>query len=255
MANERENKVFLARLCKKAERYDDMASYMKEVATIGSELTCDERDLFSKAYKHVIETHRTSWRTIEKEEGSKYVDAIVKYRSKIELKLEMVCQDVLKVLDDYLIPNAAVCESKVFYHKMKGDYNRYLAEFAPGEKCRAATATAREAYKIANDAALTEMKSTHPLLLGLALNYSVFYLEVLKRPDRAFHLAKQALTDAIAELDFSSKISYPDSLIIMGLILDNLTLWALSKDDEAELIGAAEGSKVEDDVEEIASNF
>ncbi|KAL2281995.1 hypothetical protein FJTKL_11250 [Diaporthe vaccinii] len=233
-----------------------MASYMKQVAEISSELACDERDLFSGAYKHIIDKHRASWCTIKKEEGSEYVDAIVKYRSKIELKLEMVCQDVLKVLDYHLIPNATVCESKVFYHKIrKGDYNRYLAEFAPGEKGRIATTTAHEAYKIANDVALTELEPTHPLRLGLALNYSVFCFEVLNRPDRAFHLAKQALTDAITELDFSRKTSYLDTLIIMGLLWDNFNLWASSKDDEAELIGSAEGSKVNDAVdEEIASN-
>ncbi|KAL2277533.1 hypothetical protein FJTKL_15370 [Diaporthe vaccinii] len=227
-----------------------MASYMKRVAMIGGELTRDERDLFCKAYKHVIDTHRTFWRTITKEEGSKYVDPIVKCRASIELKLEMVIRDVLMVLDDYLIPNATVCESKIVYHKMKGDYNRYLAEFVPGEKRRIATATALEAYKIANDAALTELKSTHPLRLGLALNYSVFYLEALKCPDYAFDLAKQALTDAIADLALFPKVSCSESFIIMGLILENLTLWASSKYDEEELIDAAEGSKVEEAVEE-----
>ncbi|KAL2288128.1 hypothetical protein FJTKL_04243 [Diaporthe vaccinii] len=155
MANERESKTFLARLCEQAERYDEMVSYMKEVAKLGGELTVDERNLLSVAYKNVVGTRRASWRIIssieqkEESKGSeKHVPTIKEYRSKIELELEKVCQDVLDVLDDSLIPNAASGESKVFYHKMKGDYHRYLAEFASGEKRKTAATAAHEAYKV-----------------------------------------------------------------------------------------------------------
>lgn len=102
-----------------------MVSYMKEVAKIGGELTVDERNLLSVAYKNVVGTRRASWRIIssieqkEESKGSdKHVGTIKEYRSKIELELEKVCQDVLDVLDESLIPNAASGESKVFYHKM-----------------------------------------------------------------------------------------------------------------------------------------
>lgn len=102
-----------------------MVTYMKEVAKIGGELTVDERNLLSVAYKNVVGTRRASWRIIssieqkEESKGSeKHVSTIKEYRDKIEAELEQVCQDVLNVLDDSLIPNAASGESKVFYHKM-----------------------------------------------------------------------------------------------------------------------------------------
>lgn len=98
---------------------------MKEVAKLGGELTVDERNLLSVAYKNVVGTRRASWRIIssieqkEESKGSdKHVSTIKEYRSKIELELEKVCEDVLNVLDESLIPNAASGESKVFYHKM-----------------------------------------------------------------------------------------------------------------------------------------
>jgi 14-3-3 protein epsilon len=69
---------------------------------------------------------------------------------------------------------------------------------------------------------------THPIRLGLALNFSVFYYEILNSPDRACHLAKQAFDDAIAELDSLSEESYRDSTLIMQLLRDNLTLWTSS---------------------------
>jgi 14-3-3 protein epsilon len=249
--NERESKTFLARLCEQAERYDEMVTFMKEVAKIGGELTVDERNLLSVAYKNVVGTRRASWRIIssieqkEESKGSdKHVTTIRDYRQKIETELEKVCQDVLDVLDDHLIPKAETGESKVFYHKMKGDYHRYLAEFASGEKRKNAATEAHEAYKSATDVAQTELTPTHPIRLGLALNFSVFYYEILNSPDRACHLAKQAFDDAIAELDSLSEESYRDSTLIMQLLRDNLTLWTSSDGADAE--PAADAAKTEE---------
>ncbi|CAI0647019.1 14-3-3 family protein artA [Colletotrichum fructicola] len=246
-SGDRESKTFLARLCEQAERYDEMVGYMKEVAKLGGELSVDERNLLSVAYKNVVGTRRASWRIIssieqkEESKGSdKHVGTIREYRTKIETELEQVCQDVLDVLDDSLIPNAQTGESKVFYHKMKGDYHRYLAEFASGEKRKGAATAAHEAYKSATDVAQTELTPTHPIRLGLALNFSVFYYEILNSPDRACHLAKQAFDDAIAELDSLSEESYRDSTLIMQLLRDNLTLWTSSDSGDAE--GAAAGT-------------
>ncbi|EGD96732.1 3 protein epsilon [Trichophyton interdigitale] len=241
MTSERESKTFLARLCEQAERYDEMVTYMKEVASLGGELSVDERNLLSVAYKNVVGTRRASWRIIssieqkEESKGSeKHVQAISEYRQKIEQELERVCQDVLDVLDQSLIPKAESGESKVFYHKMKGDYHRYLAEFASGNKRKNAVTAAHDAYKNATDVAQTELTSTHPIRLGLALNFSVFYYEILNSPDRACHLAKQAFDDAIAELESLSEESYRDSTLIMQLLRDNLTLWTSSESGEPE---------------------
>jgi len=96
-----------------------------DLVQIGGELTVDERNLLSVAYKNVVGTRRASWRIIssieqkEESKGSdKHVSTIREYRKKIEEELEKVCQDVLNVLDESLIPKAESGESKVFYHKM-----------------------------------------------------------------------------------------------------------------------------------------
>ncbi|KAJ5842428.1 uncharacterized protein N7525_000169 [Penicillium rubens] len=242
------SETFLARLCEQAERYDEMVTFMK----IGGELTVDERNLLSVAYKNVVGTRRASWRiisSIEQKEENKgsdeHVGIIRDYRQKIETELEQVCQDVLDVLDEALIPKAETGESKVFYYKMKGDYHRYLAEFASGPKRKGAATAAHEAYKNATDVAQTELTPTHPIRLGLALNFSVFYYEILNSPDRACHLAKQAFDDAIAELDSLSEESYRDSTLIMQLLRDNLTLWTSSEGNEGE--GAPKEEKPEEE--------
>jgi 14-3-3 protein epsilon len=97
----------------------------------------------------------------------------------------------------------------------------------------------------ATDVAQTELTPTHPIRLGLALNFSVFYYEILNSPDRACHLAKQAFDDAIAELDSLSEESYRDSTLIMQLLRDNLTLWTSSDNGEPEsaATGQADAAK------------
>ena len=94
------------------------------------------------------------------------------------------------VLTVYLFYFSTTGESKVFYYKMKGDYHRYLAEFATGNDRKEAAENSLVAYKAASDIAMTELPPTHPIRLGLALNFSVFYYEILNSPDRACRLAK-----------------------------------------------------------------
>lgn len=156
------------------------------------------------------------------------------YRQKVEGELQEICEVVLKLLDTHLIPKATSGESKVFYLKMKGDYFRYLAEVAIGDKRNEIMKNSQEAYKKAFDVAQKEMPPTHPIRLGLALNYSVFYYEILNDPDNACNLAKHAFDDAIAELDTLSEESYKDSTLIMQLLRDNLTLWTSDNNDPEE---------------------
>jgi len=247
----REECVYMAKLAEQAERYDEMVDSMKKVAGLDVELTVEERNLLSVAYKNVIGARRASWRiisSIEQKEDNKgnntHVQRIKDYRVKVEHELTNICNDILSVLDEHLIPSSSTGESKVFYYKMKGDYHRYLAEFATGNERKEAAENSLIAYKSASEIAVTELPPTHPIRLGLALNFSVFYYEILNSPDRACHLAKQAFDDAIAELDTLSEESYKDSTLIMQLLRDNLTLW--TSDLQGDEKPADEGAKHEE---------
>ena len=114
----------------------------------------------------------------------------------------------------------------------QADYYRYLAEFASADKKEEAASNAEAAYKMATDKA-TSLAPTHPIRLGLALNYSVFLYEVQQKNNEACELAKKAFDDAIAELDTLDEESYKDSTLIMQLLRDNLTLWT-SDDQEGQ---------------------
>jgi len=227
-----------------------MVEFMKKVAALNVELTVEERNLLSVAFKNVIGARRASWRIIssieQKEENKgneKHVARIRDYRNRVDKELHNICSDILQVLDKHLIPTATSGESKVFYFKMKGDYHRYLAEFSSGNARKEAAEQSLLAYKSASDIALTELPPTHPIRLGLALNFSVFYYEILNSPDRACQLAKQAFDDAIAELDTLDEDSYKDSTLIMQLLRDNLTLWTSEVEGKAD---ADDGTRLEE---------
>merc|ERR1712199_63279 len=115
---------------------------------------------------------------------------------------------------------------------MKADYYRYIAEFTDGDKKATAANNATLAYEEAQKVAEKDLAVTHPIRLGLALNFSVFQYEVLNEPDEACKMAREAFEQAIAELDNVAEDSYKDSTLIMQLLRDNLTLWTSDGQDE-----------------------
>lgn len=160
--------------------FTEMVEAMKKVASMDVELTVEERNLLSVAYKNVIGARRASWRiitSIEQKEENKgaeeKLEMIKTYRGQVEKELRDICSDILNVLEKHLIPCATSGESKVFYYKMKGDYHRYLAEFATGSDRKDAAENSLIAYKAASDIAMNDLPPTHPIRLGLALNFSV----------------------------------------------------------------------------------
>merc|ERR1719160_719586 len=167
-----------------------MAEYMKKVGqTKDTAMSVEERNLLSVAYKNAVGSRRASWRIIssveQKEESKGKAENVVyakEYRATVEKELQTICDTILALLSDNLIPQAKDAESKVFYHKMKGDYYRYIAEFTDGDKKSSAANNAKSAYDDAMGAA-SELAVTHPIRLGLALNFSVFHYEVLNNPD------------------------------------------------------------------------
>lgn len=160
MAGTREDNVYLAKLAEQAERYEEMVEFMEKVtgaaAEHGEELTVEERNLLSVAYKNVVGARRASWRivsSIEQKEESRGNEARVAtirdYRAKIEAELDSICGGILRLLEERLITSAASADSKVFYLKMKGDYYRYLAEFKSGADRKDAAEATLSAYKLA----------------------------------------------------------------------------------------------------------
>ena len=105
------------------------------------ELNQDERNILSVAFKNVVGTKRAAWRVIsliqKKEIGKgqhQNAEKAKAYKQMIEKELTNTCQMILDLLNDHLLPKTKTDPGKVFLHKMKGDYYRYISEYASGDQ-------------------------------------------------------------------------------------------------------------------------
>ena len=152
----------------------------------------EEWNLLPLVYKNAIGSRRAAWRVItsvEQREKFKGEEQLVsharEYVAKVEGELQKDRDGILALMDKKLIPSPSTDESKAFYYKMKGDYYRYLAEFATGDAKSKACEDACFAYADATKIAERDLVVTHPVRLVMALNSSVFLHEVLQNPDEA----------------------------------------------------------------------
>lgn len=236
---EKEEAIYRAKLAEQAERYDDMVEAMKTVAMSADEedLNNEERNLLSVAYKNVVGARRSAWRIIsslEQKAEDNHKALAAEYREKIEEELKEECGEVLNLIENQLLKKARASGKKepvVFYLKMKGDYYRYLVEISKDKE--EDQMKSRTAYEEAT-AESGDLAATHPIRLGLALNFSVFYYEIESDQKKACDLAKRAFDDAIADLDGVSEDTYKDSTLIMQLLRDNLTLWQSEEEEQGE---------------------
>merc|ERR1711988_1127359 len=113
---------------------------MEKVGSTGDELSVEERNLLSVAYKNAVGSRRAAWRiitSVEQKEKSKGNEEQAKYANeyckKVEGELQKICDGIIALLESNLIPKSSNGESKVFYQKMKADYYRYIAEFSVGD--------------------------------------------------------------------------------------------------------------------------
>ncbi|PKA60516.1 14-3-3 protein 7 [Apostasia shenzhenica] len=229
---ERENLVYMAKLAEQAERHDDMVEFMKKLAMKDIELTSEERCLLSVGYKNVVTARRSSWRLLssimEKEmlSGNEQIlRRIEEYMTRVEGEIIRISDDIFLLISAHLLPSSTSSESNVFYLKMRGDYYRYLAELNTANERNVYADLAFKAYQDATNTATTELQPTNLTRLGLALNFSVFFYEILNSHQRACQIAKQAFDEAIQELNVISEESYKDCMHILQLLKDNLELW------------------------------
>jgi len=236
----------MARVAEQTERYDEMVACMRRAVKLSPDLLPEERQLLAVAYKHVVTSRRASWRvakSVEEAESegagsatatgaaaAQQLTLTKNYRKQIEAEVLEVCGDLHALLERYLLPAASSDEAKVFFLKLKGDYFRYCAEIVETDEERE---KAHEAYTKASEIA-TNLRPLNPLRLGLALNFSVYYLEVLKSPDKACQLARQAFEEAINDDDDLDEEQRREAALIMQLLRDNLFLWTEEDAEERD---------------------
>jgi hypothetical protein len=134
------------------------------------------------------------------------------------------------MIDTQLLKRAEDAEAKVFYLKMKGDYNRYIAEYAEGDLKQSVGDASLQAYQEASEN-IKGLSSIHPIVLGLALNFSVFYYEVKSDHEKACSIAKETLDNAEKELPNDGDDEHRDAISIINLLRENLEMWKIEAEE------------------------
>ena len=242
--------ITLARITEQAERPEETIKYMETIIQNKKEdLTIEERNILSSAYKSCVSNRRNAWRNIyaielkERNNNGKYLEYVETLRKKIGEELYKLCENVFKIIDEYLLKRASSDESKVFYLKMKADYYRYLSEISTGEKNIEVANNSMNSYKQANELA-SKLPCTNPIKLGLALNYSVFYYEVKNDPKTACEIANEAFDLAIRQLENIEDEQYKDSTTILQLLKENIDMW--KGDIQEGVEGEGEGEEADE---------
>ena len=240
MSQKYEKNVYLAMLAEQCNRFEEMVQFLEDmVKTRDKDLSSDERNLLSIAYKNSITSLRTALRTImayenkeKKKENSTFLPYIQEYKKKVESELVKACERVLQSIDGNLLSKASDSEAKVFYIKMKGDYNRYIAESVEGDLKDKVGKDALAAYQEASDNA-KDLPVLNPISLGLALNFSVFHYEVMNDHETAIKVASDAYDKASKELPNIDEDAEEnrDAVSIINLLKENLDMWKSEGDD------------------------
>jgi 14-3-3 protein epsilon len=225
-----EEKIFMVRVAEQAERFDDMFAFLKDVIALkDQDFTTEERNLLSVGFKNLIGANRTAIRTIaaieQNPKYTKYNGALETYKKKIETELYDQCMSIVNLVKDKCLAKASNSESKAFFHKMAGDYYRYIAESATGAKLEEVKVGAEEQYSAAQKISDVDLGACNPIRLGLALNFSVFYYEVKNDHSKACQLGEQALQNALDKIDECDEETFRDAKSIIELLKENLSLW------------------------------
>lgn len=222
MMDFRQTNIVRAKLACTAERYEDMAGAMSEIAQTGQPLDLDETKMLNYAFKQLVNRQRSSWRKISNAAMDVHLPELVKeqaknYLEEIGEKLTDICKSVLQLVDEILLPRAFDedhAERVVYNLVLKGDYYRYMVEIATDARRYDLVQEAGSAYASAIAIADPHLEPTNSVRLGLYLNYSIFIREMEGNADLGFHLASKAIGDIlssnvnISALDSQAKILF-----------------------------------------------
>lgn len=239
MSSERELCSYMAQILDSTDRHEDMLKYVKRFVELSPELTLNECQLLSVAYKKLVGQCRAGLRSLsliieqEKQTGStKHDEHLQAFRNELMSDLEKYCFDLIDLIDRLLIPSSKTVETKVFYLKLKADYYRYLCEAKDGDPNDDSVKKAKETYLSAIDITEKEIPPTDPSSLGLFLNYSVFLYEILKEKENAINLAQKILDDVGPKIDDNSPQSFREASQTLHLLRDNISLWKENEKNE-----------------------
>ena len=240
MANSlREDTLYVANILGQTDLFSKQIQLIKTAIELNPDLSEDERELLSSAYKNKITQPRKGIRRLQaiilqEQENLKNgqdttenrIQKLIDFKNQLLDDMEKNCEDCINLVEEKLLPVAKTPEAKVFYKKMEGDYYRYFCEFIEDEgKKKDISDKTKACYDAALEIAKQEIPQYKPLYLSLLLNYSVFYYEILNEKEEALQLSEKTYNDSQALIEQNSEKSRDEARMILQILQDNITHW------------------------------
>ena len=236
-----EKNIYMALLAQQCSRFEEMFKFLEDSVIIrNKDLSFKERELLAYGYVTYIKSKRKSLHMImayetkeKKNENSIFLSYIQEYRRTLESDLTLSCQKIIYIIDSLLIKKADNNESKIFYKKLKGDLNRYIAEYAKDELREKVMKDGLTAYQEAMNLS-KDMPIMNETLLGLALNMSLFYYEVINERKNAIKIADECIHKVEKELANFDQDNENNKVImaLIGLIKENWENWTIEEEEQ-----------------------
>ncbi|CAL8086506.1 unnamed protein product [Calicophoron daubneyi] len=214
-----------------AGRYAEMADSMEQVIKHSGDLSVEELNLLSLAYKNIVDPLRFALRIVnnqirkDEERDQTLLEADKMFHSQLTKELRAVCKTVIRHLSGGSVKYSPKAEAEALFLKLKADYFRYLSEVETGDDKTDAIGYSLIAYKQASSVAASSLRSSDPVRLGIALNFATLYHDTENSADLAIKHAKAAFDAAVAELDILSEDPAKETVLVMQLLRDSIRAW------------------------------
>ena len=223
----------IATLLEEVGRGPEMLVCAISLLKVAPGLSLKEVELLCAAFKLNVDSHRGALRLL-RVDGTSDESYLNDVKSDSERDIRAICEDAIKLLPPILerlrIPEIDAA-SHVLLHTMIGDYHRYLCDSNDAAPDTVPRNQAECSYKTAARLADEWLPAAHPLRLGVALNRSIFYYEVMKSPEQGVDIAKQAFVEANVIIDALVPNERVHAQAVLDRLRENVSLWTDEEDD------------------------
>ena len=231
---DRESLIAIAKILESSDRPEDMVNVIKQIIKINPELDKDERDLLAVAYKNQITPKRTCFLSLKevikdetesKDLGFNRISILNEVQAKTYDEIHNICNDLINLVSQELIPASQCPHSRIFYHKSIADYYRYMCETQENNDKAHSIEQAQKYYENAIEISRENVPIFKPSSLELHLNYAVFLKTVENNTEKAFHYLNDIYQECLPLLEENSEDSFYEVSSIVMLIKENLAQW------------------------------
>jgi 14-3-3 protein epsilon len=134
-------------------------------------------------------------------------------------------KEAISLIDQYRLPNAVEAQLQVFFHKLKGNLFRYIAEFSEENESISAGISAERSYIVAFDLA-ERLPPCDAVKMSSHLNAAVFKFDIKKDTESASEMLERAIDDIEAGMTRVSEEWQNELLEIHRIMHQNLEMWA-----------------------------